>query len=230
MELMALDLRGPLFLFVCVFVIQLTATKVDAGLASVALNHREAFHQSGNRQQTSFSAEDPIQHPVNVPLDILQILRQDARNQTCLRKGQSKEDIQTSWFVASEIDLKSDRSPDLIVMAVNPCLSGANVVPFWVFRHTAGGHTLALSAPAFALDVLTTRSKTYRNLRLTALTAKTEHSTIYKFDGLRYKEWRRFQKPIRQMSALTRSEGSRTFWSHPQDRNLTLNQLNGRLS
>jgi hypothetical protein len=192
------DPRGTLFLFVWVSAIQLTVAKVDAGLASVALNHGQAFHQSGNRQQTSFSAEDPVHHPVNVPPDILRLLRQDGRNQTCLKKGQSKEDIQASWFVASEIDLKSHRSPDLIIMAVNPCLSGANVVPFWIFRSTAGGHTLALSATALALDVLTTRSKTYKNLQLTALTANTEHRTVYKFDGLRYKEWRRFQKPIRQ--------------------------------
>lgn len=191
--------RVCLLLFVCVFTIRLTGTKVDARLASVAHNG-EAFHQSngGNRQQTSFSAEDPVQHPVNVPPDVLQFLRQDARNQTCLKKGQSKEGIQASWFVASEIDLKSDRSSDLIVLAANPCLSGANVVPFWVFRNTAGGHTLALSATAFALDVLTARSRTYRNLQLTSLTAKTEHTTIYKFDERRYREWRRFQKSIRQ--------------------------------
>ncbi len=194
------ELRGYLFLFAFVSVIQLTATKVDAGLASVALNHWEDFHQSkrANRQQTSFSAEEPIQHPVSLPPDILQLLRQDARIQTCLRKGQSKEDIQASWFVASEIDLKFDRSSDLIILAANPCLNGANVVPFWVFRSAAGGHTLALSTTAFALNVLTTRGKTYRNLQLTSLTAKTVHTTIYKFDGLRYREWRRFQKPIRQ--------------------------------
>lgn len=199
MRLMAPDTRGCLFLFVCVSVVQLTATKVDAGL-SVAPNHVEPFHQSirGNRQQTSFSAENPVQHPVNVPPDVLQLLRQDARNQTCLEEGQSKEDIQASWFVASEIDLKNDRSSDLIILAKNPCLNGANVVPFWVFRTTPGGHTLALSTTAFALDVLTARSKTYRNLQLTSLTAKTEQTTVYKFDGLRYREWRRFQKPIRQ--------------------------------
>ncbi len=122
------ELRGYLFLFAFVSVIQLTATKVDAGLASVALNHWEDFHQSkrANRQQTSFSAEEPIQHPVSLPPDILQLLRQDARIQTCLRKGQSKEDIQASWFVASEIDLKFDRSSDLIILAANPCLNGAN--------------------------------------------------------------------------------------------------------
>ena len=185
-------------MLVCVSVIQLTATKGDVGLATVALNHAVAFHQSGSRQQTSFSAEEGVQHPVNVPPDVIKFLRQDARNLTCLRMGQSKEDIQVSWFVASEIDLKFDRSPDLIILAANPCLNGANVVPFWVFRHTASGYALALSTTAFALDVLTTRSKTHRNLQLTSLTAKTEHKVIYKFDGLRYKERRRFQKPIGQ--------------------------------
>ncbi|SRR5258708_80096 len=149
------------------------------------------------RKQTTFSAEEPLQHPIDVPTDVLQLLRRDVRNQTCLGEGQSPKDVPASWFVASDISLKDGHFGDLIVMPANPCLKGANVVPFWIFRRKSGQHLLSLSATAFALEILKTRTNSYRDIRVTSLSATTEYTTVYKFDGNRYKRRQHSQKAIR---------------------------------
>ncbi|WP_162199800.1 hypothetical protein [Pyrinomonas methylaliphatogenes] len=137
-------------------------------------------------EQTSFSVEVGIERPVNVPEDVLRILRYDERNQTCLASGQSINGILATWFVASEVNLNDDDLPDLIVMAANPCLFGANVDPFWVFCATPQGHELVLSESATVLDVLDKRTNGYREIRLMRLSATEKIITVYRFDGRKY--------------------------------------------
>ena len=107
------------FIFlVCVLLIEVSAIGFRGVLASVAFDPgvtappdtRVQQRKRNTRQQTKFSAEDPIQRPVDMPIDILKVLRNDGRNQTCLIKGQLKEDMPSSWFVASEIRLSNGRS------------------------------------------------------------------------------------------------------------------------
>src|SRR6266851_5660555 len=104
-------------------------------IASVAGTVR-AQVTGGSRasEQSHFGAEVRIRNPIEIPSDVLSVLRNVKRNQTCLRDGQSTEDITKSWFVGSKINLNGDRVADLVVTARNECLMGANIVPFWVFR------------------------------------------------------------------------------------------------
>src|ERR1043165_648908 len=148
------------------------------------------------REQTSFGAEEKTEHPVALPADVLQALRRDERNQTCLAEGRSARDIPASWFVASEIDLNNDRLPDLIITAKNPCLFGANINPFWVFSNSPRGHRLVLNVSTLGLDVLKTKSNGYRDIRVQAATATTLHTTIFKYDGRKYRAYRGWAKPI----------------------------------
>ena len=116
------------------------------------------------REQTNFGAEEEIEHPVPVPQEVLQILRRNERNQRLLAKGQTPDEMPASWFVASEINLRDDNLADLIVMAAEPRLLGANIVPFWIFRNTLKGHELILSVSALSLDVLNTKTNGYRDI------------------------------------------------------------------
>ena len=150
-------------------------------------------HQSSSaqqREQTTFGAEEEIVHPVPIPKDVLQILRSNERNQRLLAKGQKPDEMPASWFVASEINLKDDSMSDLIVMAVESRLLGANIVPFWNFRNTLQGHELALTVSALSLEVLDTKTNGYRDIRTSAATAKSGYTIIFKFDGKEYREQR----------------------------------------
>lgn len=147
-------------------------------------------------QQRVFGAEDPILNPVTVPIEVLKVLQTDSRNRTCLKQNQSPREILASWFVASEITLKNDRRSDLLVMSTNPCLNGANLVPFWIFRKNQRRYMLALKTTALALKILETQTKTYRDIETTALSASTEYRRTYKFDGKIYRRRGYSEKPV----------------------------------
>ena len=147
--------------------------------------HAQAPRRS-QREQSRFGAEVAIRTPVEIPAEVLSILREDKRNQTCLRDGESPTNITTSWFVGSRIHLNGDSERDLVITAKNTCLLGANLVPFWVFRNTSQGHELVLSISALGLDVLNTKTNNYRDIRTGTATARTVHTVIFKFDGKKY--------------------------------------------
>lgn len=139
------------------------------------------------RGQSRFGAEITIKNPVEIPSDVLSILRGVKRNQTCLGESESADSITKSWFVGSEIHLNGRRLVDLVVTARNECLLGANIVPFWVFRNTSRGHKLVLSVSALSLDVLNTRRNSYRDIRTRVATASSTYSIIFRFDGKEYR-------------------------------------------
>lgn len=200
MKLLVLPPRSSLLLLICLsFVVSANGvmSRVSRDPESgetlklvVGQSHRRPLWQ-----QTHFNAEESIQDPIEVPKDVLQILRRDARNQTCLVKGQSEETLPASWFVASKVNVSSSL-PDLVIMAVHPCLNGANVVPFWVFNGNSGRYILALRSNGLALDLLKTRSKGHRDIRLTSVSATTEYTTLYKFNGTKYQAQRHSVKQL----------------------------------
>src|SRR5437588_3616580 len=55
------------------------------------------------REQSYFNSEEGIEKPVSIPRDVLEVLRGNKRNQTCLQTKQSPNDMPASWFIAAEI-------------------------------------------------------------------------------------------------------------------------------
>ncbi len=148
------------------------------------------FAQTSRRpqkEQSHFGAEVAIKKATELPTDVLSMLREDKRNQTCLRDGESLTNITSSWFIGSRIHLNPDGDADLVVTAKNDCLLGANLVPFWVFRNTPHGHELVLSVSALGLDVLNTKTNHYRDIRTATATAKRVQTVILRFDGKDYR-------------------------------------------
>lgn len=159
-----------------------------------AQNH--SHKQQRPTRQTSFGGDSPIQLRVELPSSVLEILQTDTRNQTCLLAGQSQKDIPASWFTASRIRLRNDGGEDLIVMPANSCLYGANITPFWIFSRRGGRYELVLNANGLVLDVLTGRTRKYRDIRLTSLSSNVQYVSIYKFNGTAYTNNRSFTRPI----------------------------------
>jgi hypothetical protein len=147
-------------------------------------------------EQLHFGAEEAIRNPTSVSEEVLQILRRDERNQTCLAANELPSDIPASWFVASEVSLNRDGLTDLVVTAANPCLFGANINPFWIFHGTPRGQQLVLSVSALSLEVLDTRTKGFRDIRASAATATEVLITVYSFNGGEYRRLRSSREPI----------------------------------
>lgn len=144
-----------------------------------------AIAQSGQPEQTNFSAEDArVQHPVAVPADVMRILAKDEMAQNALH-SEAKTEPPESWFSASQIHLSSGKRADLVVMGEGP-IRGANVTTFWVFRATDGGHELVMMSPAHDLVVKKTQHKGYRDLELLSATAIENWTITLHFDEKKY--------------------------------------------
>jgi len=166
----------------------LVGLSLSALLIALAVGGASAqASRRSKKEQSHFGAEVTIRKPIEIPTDVLSILREDKRNHTCLKDGESPINISSSWFVGSRIHLKVDGDADLVVTARNECLLGANIIPFWVFRNTPQGQQLILSVSALGLDVLNTRTNNYRDIRTGAATARSVHTMIFKFDGKEYR-------------------------------------------
>jgi hypothetical protein len=160
-------------------------------------------NRHGQQEQSKFICEtdiDPVQRPIQLPERALRILSKDDRVASCLEYNELKpEDLRADWFVASEIHLDGPNERDVIVLAgdrlpdtppgepsQNACLMGANTAQFWVLRETASGFVLVLSEPAHDLEVLRTRTKGFRDVRLSAATARSMTILTYRFNGRSY--------------------------------------------
>ena len=154
-------------------------------------------HQA-SPEQTHFSAEDvTLKKPVPVPNDVLALLKAEKLVRDALEnKNVPDGNVPVSWFSASAVHLSSRPVADLVVRA-EPPLAGANIDYFWIFRKTGAGHELVLGAPAHDLEIRTHRSNGYREIEMSAETASTFHSVLFRFNGKRYVVHREKTEPIK---------------------------------
>lgn len=131
--------------------------------------------------------DQPIERPVPLPDDVLRILQKDGRVQTCLEQGRSLDQIPADWFVAAEQNLNDGESSDLLIMANNSCLFGANVAPFWIFRGTLQGYRLVLDVPALTLRILDSRTNGYLDIETSAATTVEIAYAAFRSDGKEYR-------------------------------------------
>ncbi len=169
------------------------ATALAIGIFAFGRGTRNASHE-----QTEFSAEDEgVKKPVTLPKDVMTLLRQDDRVRNVLEnEDPPAEKLPPSWFSASIVHLAGPAEEDFVIMGEGE-MRGANVIMFWIFRNTAHGHELVLTAPAHDLIVKKSRSNGYRDIEMLAATAVQFHTVILKFDGHQYRVHRDKWEPIR---------------------------------
>lgn len=140
--------------------------------------------------QENFSAEDEgVKRPVVLPSEVLELLSADDSVREQMKEGEPKlTELPQTWFSASEIQLGTTKTNDLIVQATGP-LVGANVVEFWVFIPTRAGWKLALMVPVHDLRVMRTRYRGYRKIEVSGATCCTIATARYRFDGSRYQQY-----------------------------------------
>jgi len=153
---------------------------------------------SHSAEQSVFSAEDDaVKKPAAIPEDVLAILAKDGMvSRTREDENLPAEKIPRSWFSASAIHLSKSGKTDFVVMAKGP-LAGGNVVTFWIFRGTAHGHELVLTAPMHDLVVRHSRRNGYRDVELTSMSAVKISSVLCRFDGKRYARYKSKIEDIR---------------------------------
>ncbi len=151
------------------------------------LAHNDAAQAPSSKMQLRYSAEDiSVNRPVSIPKSVLDTLVRDPLVRSELETEHiPSERIPTFWFSASQIQLGSGSTPDLLVVSEGP-LRGANVATFWIFLNTSNGYDLALQTMAHDFVIKTSRSKGYRVLESLSATADKVTTVIYRYNGQRY--------------------------------------------
>src|SRR3954465_13984394 len=147
--------------------------KITAALfVLVSVSRPLSAGQNAPAAQLHFSAEDSaVEKPIALPEDVRTTLSKDE-----LVRDEAENDgipihaIPSSWFSASVVHLANPRNGDLLVVAQGP-LRGSNVTTFWVFARTNHGFQLVLTAPAHDLLIRSSRSRAYRDIETTSMTA-----------------------------------------------------------
>ncbi|QQS40237.1 MAG: hypothetical protein IPM63_12835 [Acidobacteriota bacterium] len=99
-------------------------------------------------RQTKFHAEKEIVEKTPIPDDVRSLI---LKSQPLPDECSSSPEGFDECFSASEIDLRNDDRPDLVVQAVGSAM-GANVTMFYVFAGGPAGYELALNLPALELS------------------------------------------------------------------------------
>jgi hypothetical protein len=160
-------------------------------LLALAIRAGQAQRTDWARQQTSFSETSPIQHPVPLPPDVLKLLlRRPEVMQNWAEITDAEKKNPAHLFTAAEIDLGTSGDVDLIVEG-GLLMSGADNDWFWIVRSAHKNPSIVLFAGGNSLEVLGAKTNGYRDIRSEWASASEVITEIYKFDGVRYKPWKK---------------------------------------
>jgi hypothetical protein len=146
-------------------------------------------------EQTSFCEDDRLTKPVAVPRAVAAAIMESEAGKEAL-EGTAEADVPsdaTKLFRASRIRLSPNETM-LVVIGSAP-MNGADNTWFWVVAHPYERPTILLWVGANCLSVLRTTASGYRDIGTDWASASERVTTLYKFDGTKYREVRKNRKP-----------------------------------
>lgn len=140
----------------------------------------------GKSQQTNFGVEEEFDRPVALPAAALEALKASKLSAGMLRDcaqndGVDINQIPTSWFVASEVELSRGRSSGLVVRGEHRCFFGAHIIQFWVLSKSGETYRVVFTGKADGMEVLRHRTHGYRDLQLTIVTQAGREINVVTF-------------------------------------------------
>ncbi|HWX55630.1 MAG TPA: hypothetical protein VN176_13655 [Verrucomicrobiae bacterium] len=170
----------------------LTLAAVTAGLQAAPEQKSHAV-----REQTTFSETEDFRHPVAVPPDVVKaLLKIDYVREMLDSATDSEKRDPAQLLVAAEIHLNDLHHTDLIVMGHYP-LGGADHYWYWVVRSARQNPKIVLWAHCNSLELMSSRTNGYRDIRTDWAVAAVEVTDVYKFNGNAYKLWKTRSRPNR---------------------------------
>ncbi len=168
-----------------------------AVVMSQGVNCRKNFDELNEAVSESpapiFGLKAPFERPVELPTQVLALLRADQGNiekfEAC-RSRQNLAEIPAKWFHATEVGMAKDELAGLVVKAANACLwekkQSQDVGGFWVFRQTSTGYELMLAEKTQMLQVLNSRTAGYPDLCTSWGLYNHYFQTVYTFGEGKY--------------------------------------------
>ena len=176
-------------------------TKIPLAISTLALltaslTYVRAQSKSKSEQQTSFQEDEEIQHPVELPKAVLDILAKSDRVKSCLKYAKSLKESNASWFEAAVVTLGQNMSNGFVVKAKQSCLWAADASWFWIFRQTDTGYDMVLSAAGNALSLLNSYTAGCRDVTVFRASAAQLSTAKYKFNGNVYEIVKNTSEPV----------------------------------
>jgi hypothetical protein len=163
-----------------------TIVFVLAAFAGVVLVARgQEAHPAA--EQKLFSASDsPIQHPVTLSPDVLRVLlASQTAKETFAVLNDSQKANPAQLFQAGEVHLSSPDQVDLVVIGLGP-MKGADAGWFWIVSSARKNPQVILFGGGDSLEVLDTKTKNYKDIRIVWSSSFETETTTYQFDGSIY--------------------------------------------
>ena len=123
------------------------------------------------KEQTNFDVETPLQHPVVLPSGALNALKTSKLSANMLRDcaendGIKMDQVPSSWFAASWIELSGGQSSGLVVRAEAVCFLGAHITQFSLLSKVDSNYHVVFAGNADGFRVLSTRTGSFRDVQL----------------------------------------------------------------
>jgi hypothetical protein len=144
------------------------------------------------REQTIFHEYEPVEHAVPLPPQVRKaLLRTKEVKQALEFASKEQRDDPSQLFEAAEVHLRGSGEADLVVEGYPP-VSGADNAWFWIVLVAHGAPPkIVLWGHADSLEVMTSRTKGYRNIRCSWSSAAGETlEWNYHFNGEKYVLWK----------------------------------------
>jgi hypothetical protein len=157
------------------------------GLIVVAMQGQTA---RSAREQTTFSEEKSVRHPVPLPPAALKaLLKTDEVKMGLERAKDAEKRHPAQLFDAAEVHLSTADDVDLVVSGIGP-MSGGDNDWFWVVRSARKNPKIILFAGTYTFEVMSSKTNGYRDIHTDWSSAALNITAIYKFNGRRYKLWK----------------------------------------
>ncbi len=138
-------------------------------------------------EQKLFSASDhTIQHPATLSPDVLRVLlaSQTAKETFAILEDSEKANP-SQLFQGSEVHLSTPDQVDLVVIGLGK-MKGADATWFWVVSSARKNPQVVLFGGGDSIEVLDTKTKNYKDIRIVWSSSFETETTTYQFDGSIY--------------------------------------------
>jgi hypothetical protein len=163
-----------------------TVSVVLAGLAGVVSIARGQEAHPASEQKLFSPGDNPVQHPVTLSAEVLRvILASQPAKETFSVLNDSEKANPSQLFQAGEVHLSNPDQVDLVVIGLGR-MKGADANWFWVVSSARKNPQVILFGGGDSLEVMDTKTKSYKDIRIVWSSSFETETTTYQFDGSIY--------------------------------------------
>jgi hypothetical protein len=163
-----------------------TILLVLTALSGIALIARGQEAHPAAEQKLFSVSDNPVQRPVTLSAEVLRVLlASQPAKETFAVLNDSEKGNPAQLFQAGEVHLSSPDQVDLVVIGLGR-MKGADANWFWIVSSARKNPQVILFGGGDSLEVMDTKTKSYKDIRIVWSSSFETETTTYQFDGSIY--------------------------------------------